>query len=70
MNTWITTKDLAKGIDLDNYPNTIIPINMQNNLRTKRKLTYSKVGTKVVYTKQWIEQYLENNIREAQPKAN
>ncbi len=65
MNNWITPKELSKGIE--DLP--AIPITTQNNLRAKRKLTYSKIGTKVVYKKEWILDYLNSNIRKAQPKA-
>jgi hypothetical protein len=65
MNHWISTKDLSEGIE--DLP--AIPITTQNNLRAKRKLTYTKVGTKVVYKKEWILDYLNSNTRKAQPKA-
>jgi len=61
---WITPKDLEDGID--GLPS--ISITTQNNLRAKRKLTYTKIGTKVVYKKEWILNYLKSNIRKAQPK--
>jgi len=65
MSNWISTKELSEGIE--DLP--AIPITTQNNLRAKRKLTYSKIGTKVVYKKEWILDYLNSNIRKAQPKA-
>ncbi len=57
--------DISKG--LDGLPK--IPINTQNILRSKKLITYSKIGKNVVYKREWIEEYLENNIREAKPKA-
>ena len=66
MDNWISTKELDKGID--DLP--AISITTQNNLRAKRKLTYTKIGTKVVYKKEWILDYLKSNIRKAHPKAD
>ena len=66
MSNWITPENLNKGID--GLP--CIPLITQNNLRAKRKLTYTKIGTKVVYKKEWIIDYLDSNIRKAKPKVS
>jgi len=65
MSHWITPRDVENGID--DLPS--ISITTQNNLRAKRKLTYTKIGTKVVYKKEWILDYLNSNIRKAYPKT-
>ncbi|MBN2768443.1 MAG: hypothetical protein JXQ68_05025 [Campylobacterales bacterium] len=61
MAQWITPKDVENGID--GLPS--ISTTTQNNLRSKRKLTYTKIGTKVVYKKEWILEYLASNIKKA-----
>lgn len=58
---WITTKELANGIF--NFPQ--IPIVTQNNLRAKKKIKYTKIGRDVYYKKEWIEEYINSNIRPA-----
>ena len=68
MSKWITPIDLA------NSENTAIglpkiPINTQNVLRSKKLITYTKTGRKVIYKREWIEEYLESNIRKANPKV-
>jgi len=70
MSEWIYPKDLAAGIDLENYPKTKIPVNTQNAIRKSKRITYSKIGKNVVYTKEWILEYIKNNIRKAEEKAN
>lgn len=57
-------KDVANGIN--GLP--AIPIKTQNTLRSKRKIKYAKIGRKVVYKQIWIEEYINNSIRE--PKSN
>ena len=64
MAVWITPDELSAGID--GLPP--ISITTQNNLRAKRKLTYTKVGTRVLYKKEWILEYLNKNMRKAKPK--
>jgi len=66
MDDWISTKELADGIA--NLP--VISIITQNNLRAKRKLTYTKIGTRVVYKREWIMDYLDSNIKKAQTRDN
>jgi len=66
MLIWITPKEIAKGIE--GLPK--IPINTQNVIRSKKMITYSKVGRKIVYKREWIEDYLERNIRKAKDSIN
>lgn len=61
MEQWISTKDLDLG--LNNLPK--ISIITQNNLRAKRKLQYTKIGKNVYYKREWIEDYINSNIRPA-----
>ncbi len=69
MSKWITPKDLENGTnEAMGLPE--IPINTQNILRSKKLITYTKTGRKVVYKRKWIEEYLDSNTRKAQPKAN
>jgi len=66
MEHWIYPKQLADGID--DLPK--IPINTQNAIRKSKKITYTKIGKNVVYTKKWILEYIKNNIRKAEEKTN
>lgn len=59
MKNWISTKELANGVD--NLPK--VSTVTQNNLRTKKKIQYTKIGRNVYYKKEWIEDYLNSNIR-------
>jgi len=64
MSNWITPEDLKNSLnEAIGLPS--IPINTQNVLRSKKKITYSKVGRNVVYKREWIEEYMEKNIRRA-----
>lgn len=63
---WITTKELASGIF--SFPQ--IPIVTQNNLRTKKRIQYTKIGRDVYYKKEWIEDYLNSNIRLAKTEKD
>jgi len=65
MNNWITPKEVANGIK-DLPP---IPINTQNIARSKRQLQYLKIGNRVYYTYQDLKNFVEANIRKAQPEA-
>ncbi len=60
--SWIYPEDLAKG-EIPSLP--IMSIQLQNTLRRSKKLTYTKIGKRVAYKKEWIEEYLERNIRKA-----
>ena len=66
-SVWIYPEELAKG-KITNLPQ--MSIQLQNTLRKSKKLTYTKIGKRVVYKKEWIEEYLEKNIRKAQSKVN
>lgn len=63
---WITTNELANGIF--NFPR--IPIVTQNNLRAKKKIQYTKIGKNVFYKKEWIEEYINSNIRPVQTEKD
>ena len=59
MQEWILPEDIAKGIF--NLPP--ISINTQNSLRAKKKIQYTKIGRNVYYKREWIEEYINSNIR-------
>jgi len=61
-STWIYTTDLAEGIE--GLPK--LNLQLQNTLRMKRKITFSKIGNRVVYKREWVEEYLNNNTRKAE----
>ncbi|MBE0492670.1 MAG: helix-turn-helix domain-containing protein [Sulfurospirillum sp.] len=60
---YYTTEEVSKGID------GLLPISKTTlrNLRTARKIKFSKVGNVCVYKKQWIQDYIDKN--EVQPIA-
>ena len=60
---YYTTEEVAKGID------GLLPISKTTlrNLRTARKIRFSKIGNVCVYKKQWIQDYIDRN--EVQPIA-
>jgi hypothetical protein len=62
---WIYPNDLAEG-KVSSLPQ--MSIQLQNTLRKSKKLTYTKIGKRVVYKKEWIEEYIERNIRKADLK--
>lgn len=63
---WITTKEWEDGeYNIPKKTETA-----QAYIRTKRKIQYTKNGKKVIYKKEWIMDYLDSNIKKAQPKAN
>lgn len=37
----------------------------QNYLRHNKKITYTKILRKIYYKREWIEDYINNNIRPA-----
>lgn len=66
MSQWIYPNELANG-DVTGIPK--ISIALQNNLRRlKGSLTQSLDET--VYKREWIEEYLNGNTREATPKVS
>ena len=34
----------------------------QQNLRSSRKLTYTKIGGRVAYLREWVEEYIKKNM--------
>ncbi|MBW6489163.1 helix-turn-helix domain-containing protein [Sulfurimonas sp.] len=60
MKEYYTTEEVAKGID------GLLPISKTTlrNLRTARKIKFSKVGNICVYKKEWIENYINGNVVE------
>ena len=67
MDEWIYPKDLAEGTVLG-LPK--MSITLQNNIRRLKKITYTKLGRNCVYRREWIETYLNSNIRKASPKVS
>jgi hypothetical protein len=60
MNKWVFVDDWEKGMyDLPPADKTL-----QTNLRTRRRIKYSKIGNRVVYLKEWIEEYINQNVVE------
>jgi len=64
-SSWIFPDELAEG-KVPTLPK--MSIQLQNTLRKSKKLTYTKIGKRVVYKKEWIEEYIERNIRKANLK--
>ena len=60
MKKYYTTEEVAKGID------DLPPINKTTlrTLRNYRKLKYTKLGNQCLYTKEWIQDYLNANTVE------
>lgn len=63
---WLTTFDLLKGYN--GYPP--ISLQTQNNLRKNKKIQYMKIGRNIFYKKEWIENYINSNIRFAKTKED
>jgi len=61
MNNYIYQKDLADGTN--NLPK--IGKSTQAIARKKGKLQFTKIGRHIVYKKEWIEDYINANIRPA-----
>lgn len=61
MNNWSTTNDLLQGYK--GYPP--ISLQTQNNLRRSGKIKYIKLGRNIYYKQEWIEEYINSNIRPA-----
>jgi hypothetical protein len=58
---WVTPKELASGI----YGFPKMSIQFQNKLRKNKEITFAKLGRNIIYKKEWIEEYLERNMRKA-----
>ena len=56
-----TSEEISKGID--GIP--IISKTSLRNLRNNRKITYTKISGICVYKREWIEDYINSNIRPA-----
>lgn len=54
---YYTADEVAEGIE------GLLPISKTTlrNLRQLRKITFSKIGNKTVYKKEWIEDYINGN---------
>ncbi len=61
MGLLISAKEISEGI----YGFPPISINTQNILRSKKKIQYTKIGRNVYYKQEWIEAYINSNIRSA-----
>lgn len=57
---YYTTEEVSKGIE------GLLPITKTTlrNLRSARKIKYTKVGNQCVYKKEWIEDYINGNVVE------
>lgn len=58
---WVSTKDWADG----KYNLPYMSEDTQNYIRSKKRIQYTKSSKRVVYKKEWIEDYLNGNIRKA-----
>ncbi len=61
MNNYIYQKDLVNGIN--NLPK--IGKSTQAIARKNGKLQFTKIGRHIVYKREWIEDYINSNIRPA-----
>lgn len=59
MDIWISPKELAEG----SFGFPKLSQTTQANLRARKKITYTVVANKVLYKKEWIEEYINSNIR-------
>ncbi|CUV66187.1 conserved hypothetical protein [Sulfurovum sp. enrichment culture clone C5] len=58
---WIYQNDLETGIcDLPK-----ISKNIQAKARKNKELEWVKIGREIVYRKEWVQRWLESNIRPA-----
>lgn len=60
MDIWVTPNELAQG----KFEFPKISKTTQANLRARKKITYVLVANKVLYKKEWIEEYINSNIRQ------
>lgn len=60
---YYTGEEVARGLD------GLLPIRevTLRNLRSARKIRYTKIGNECLYKKEWIQEYLDRN--EVQPIA-
>lgn len=59
METLLSALEISQGV----FGLPPIPINTQNVLRSKKRVQYTKIGRNVYYKKEWIEEYINSNIR-------
>jgi hypothetical protein len=59
LDIWISPNELAQG----KFEFPKISKTTQANLRARKKITYVLVANKVLYKKEWIEAYINANIR-------
>lgn len=63
MKEYYTTEEVASGADgIPKIRKTTL-----RNLRSTRKIRFSKIGNECVYKKEWIQEYIDKN--EVQPIA-
>jgi hypothetical protein len=58
---YYSSEDLEQGID--GLP-SISTVTLRN-LRSSKKIKYTRIGRKTYYKKEWIEAYINSNIRSA-----
>lgn len=63
---YYSSEDLEHGID--GLP-SISTVTLRN-LRSSKKIKYTRIGRKTYYKKEWIEDYLNSNIRPAQTEKD
>jgi len=56
---YYSSEDLEHGID--GLP-SISTVTLRN-LRSSKKIKYTRIGRKTYYKKEWIEEYINSNIR-------
>lgn len=61
METLLSAHEVSQGV----FGLPPIPINTQNVLRSKKRIQYTKIGRNVYYKREWIEEYINSNIRPA-----
>ncbi len=62
---WIYQNDLEEGIE--GFPK--IPKTTQAKARKNKELEWLKIGREIVYKKEWIEAWLDSNIRSISTKS-
>jgi hypothetical protein len=65
VKVYYTVEEVIKG-DIDGIP-PISKITLRN-LRSSKKIKYTKIGRKTFFKKIWILEYLESNIHEVKVK--
>ena len=65
MKVYYTVEEVIKG-DIEGIP-PISKVTLRN-LRSSKKIKYTKIGRKTFFKKIWILEYLESNIHEVKVK--